>query len=120
MRILAIDDDSGLLRLYPRALRGHEVIAVGPEEALELMKEDDRFDVVICDLNLPRYGGRWFHERLVERARHLADRVVFCTGGGCDVEGWNILESAPDRVVLKPFDSDHLRAVVARLEPELP
>lgn len=120
MRILVIDDDPGLLRLYPRALRGHDVVAVGPDAAIELVEKDTRFDVVICDLNLPRQGGQWFHDRLIDRARVLEGRVVFCTGGGYDAEGWEILESAPERVVLKPFDNQHLRAVVARLQPLIP
>lgn len=117
MRILAIDDEPCLLRLYPRALRQHEVVAVGPEQALALVESDDAFDVVLCDLNLPREGGRWFHDRLAQIAQRLKNRMVFCTGGGLNAEGWRILEQDPSRVVYKPFDSRQLRAAVDRLKP---
>mgnify|MGYP006289788055 CR=1 FL=1 len=120
MRILAIDDEPFLLRLYRRALRRHEVVAVGPEEALELVAIDPGFDVVLCDFNLPRRDGRWFHERLIERASALRDRMVFCTGGGVDEEGWRILESTSRRVVYKPFDNADLDQVVAEMEAERP
>lgn len=115
VRILAIDDEPFLLRLYPRALRSHEVVALPPEDALERVLYDADFDMVLCDLNLPRQGGRWFHERLIDRAASLRHRMVFCTGGGCDAEGWRILESAPERVVYKPFDGAELRALVDRV-----
>lgn len=115
MRILAIDDEPCLLRLYPRALRSHEVVALCPEDALERVLYDSAFDMVLCDLNLPRQGGRWFHERLIDRASVLKERMVFCTGGGCDAEGWRILEAAPERVVYKPFDAAELRALVERV-----
>lgn len=115
MRILAIDDEPCLLRLYPRALRAYEVVALGPDEALELLSTDRDFDMVLCDFNLPRKDGRRFHDRLLEKAAELEDRLVFCTGGGCDAEGWRILEARPDRVVYKPFDGAQLRAFVERI-----
>lgn len=118
VRILAIDDEPYLLRLYPRALRGHEVVALKPEEALARITEDTAFDIVLCDLNLPRHAGRWFHEHLVERAACLAGRLVFCTGGACTPEGGRILEASPERVVYKPFDGPELRATIARVAGE--
>lgn len=116
MRILAIDDEPCLLRLYKRALRRHEVIAVGPDEALSLVTEDNAFDVVICDFNLPRQDGVWFHERLVQMAQGIADRLIFCTGGGVDSEGWQILEATPQRVVYKPFDASALRDAIEQVK----
>jgi DNA-binding response OmpR family regulator len=111
---LAIDDEPCLLRLFPRALRNHDVVALGPDDALRLLEEDRAFDLVLCDLNLPRANGRWFHDRLLELAAELADRILFCTGGGCSSEGWQILEASPERVVYKPFDGRQLRAAVER------
>lgn len=116
VRILAIDDEPSLLRLYPRALRNHEVVALAPDEALEWVKSDHAFDLVLCDLNLPRIEGRWFHDRLIDNATELSARMVFCTGGSCDDEGWKILESSQGRVVYKPFDGRQLRAQVERIQ----
>lgn len=118
MRILAIDDEPCLLRLYPRALRDHEVLALSPEEALVRIGSDADFDLVICDLNLKKVEGQWFHERLVSVARTLKERIIFCTGGAQDAEGHKILELARGRVLYKPFDSAQLRAAVARLAGE--
>ncbi len=112
VRILAIDDEPGLLRLYARALRAHEVVALAPEDALAHVAEDRAFDLVLCDLNLPRQAGLWFHECLADRAPELESRLVFCTGGGVDGDSHRILAAAGGRVVYKPFDGPELRALV--------
>jgi len=60
-RVLYIDDDEALVFLVTRLLerRGHEVTAfVSSREALELLRHDDQhFDIVISDYNMPGANG---------------------------------------------------------------
>ena len=59
-RILAVDDEPSARVLIARVLQraGYEVTAVGSaEEALDLVGQGRRFDLLITDKNLPRING---------------------------------------------------------------
>src|SRR5690606_17161169 len=58
-RVLIVDDEASLVRAYRRVLgRNHEVVgAYGGEEALRLLARDDHFDLILCDLMMPRVDG---------------------------------------------------------------
>lgn len=81
-RILVIDDDPGMVRAYRRMLRHHHATVVSSgTEALAILADDDGFDVILCDLMMPVLDGPTFYTQLSERAPHLIERIVFCTGG---------------------------------------
>lgn len=58
-RILCIDDESNVLLGLSRVLRPHYevVMAVGARKALDILREDRRFPVVISDLRMPEMDG---------------------------------------------------------------
>lgn len=115
MRILIIDDEPFLLALYRRVLRQHEVTAVGPEQALPLIEAIDRFDVILCDFNLPDQNGQSFFDFLCSKGHNVAERVILCTGGGVDEEGWLQIR-AHHHVVYKPFSTQALKDKVAAFQ----
>jgi PAS domain S-box-containing protein len=82
-RILVVDDDETLVRAYRRWLgRKHDVIvAYDGEEALQVLEQDQEFDVILCDLMMPRFDGVSLYEALIASKPHLLDRMVFCSGG---------------------------------------
>ncbi len=82
-RILLIDDDSMVRRGFYRLLmRFHDVVeASGGEEALNLLDQDSRFDVVICDMIMPEMDGPAIYEAVRSKLPHIAERMVFITGG---------------------------------------
>jgi PAS domain S-box-containing protein len=82
-RILVVDDDEGLVRAYRRWLgRKHDVIvAYDGEEALQLLEQDQEFDVILCDLMMPRFDGVALYEAVIAHKPHLLSRMVFCSGG---------------------------------------
>ncbi|MDB4975843.1 MAG: sensor hybrid histidine kinase [Myxococcaceae bacterium] len=82
-RILIIDDDESLVRAYRRWLgRKHDVIvAYDGEEALQVLEQDQEFDVIVCDLMMPRFDGVALYEAVIARQPHLLQRIVFCSGG---------------------------------------
>jgi PAS domain S-box-containing protein len=82
-RILVVDDDEGLVRAYRRWLgRKHEVIvAYDGQEALQLLEQDQEFDVILCDLMMPRFDGVALYEAVIAHKPHLLQRMVFCSGG---------------------------------------
>ncbi|HEY6881284.1 MAG TPA: ATP-binding protein [Polyangiales bacterium] len=82
-RILIVDDDATLVRAYRRWLgRKHEVIvAYDGEEALQLLDQDQEFDIILCDLMMPRFDGVSLYEAVLAGKPHLLPRMVFSSGG---------------------------------------
>jgi PAS domain S-box-containing protein len=82
-RILVVDDDETLVRAYRRWLgRKHDVIvAYDGQEALQLLEQDQEFDVILCDLMMPRFDGVALYEAVIAKKPHLLQRMVFCSGG---------------------------------------
>ncbi|MET0343804.1 MAG: PAS domain S-box protein [Polyangiales bacterium] len=82
-RILLVDDDTNLVRAYRRWLgRHHDVIvAYDGQEALQVLEQDQAFDVILCDLMMPRFDGVALYEALRVHRPHLLARMVFCSGG---------------------------------------
>jgi CheY-like chemotaxis protein len=103
--ILVVEDESALAAVVTECLRDAGYLveqAADGEEALALVAER-RFDLVVCDLKMPRLDGRAFHTRLTARAPDLARRVIFVTGdvAGTDADGF--LEESGCRWLAKPF-----------------
>ena len=82
-RILVVDDDESLVRAYRRWLgRKHDVIvAYDGEEAMQVLEQDQEFDVILCDLMMPRFDGVALYEAVIAKKPHLLQRMVFCSGG---------------------------------------
>ena len=68
----------------PQALAPHEVVDLtSAEQALERIRKGERFDLIFCDLMMPRVTGMDFHAALAVEAPEQARRTVFLTGGAC-------------------------------------
>ena len=80
--LLVVDDDPAVLRLAERTLSAHGyrvLTAADGEEALaRLAAAPGGVDLVVCDLVMPRLGGREFAE--TARARNPGVRVLFTSG----------------------------------------
>jgi signal transduction histidine kinase/CheY-like chemotaxis protein len=113
-RILAVDDEALLLKAYRRMLcDAHELTtALGGHEALKLLDGGARFDVVLCDLQMPEMSGMELHAAVMERNPALANRFVFVTGGAFSGDARRFLEESVPAVIQKPFNVDDLLRLV--------
>ena len=76
---------------------------------------DDRFDLVICDVNLPKRSGASFVSALQANRPAMATRVILSTGDDVeDAAPGSMLLSYP-HILQKPFDLSTLRALVERV-----
>jgi two-component system, cell cycle sensor histidine kinase and response regulator CckA len=115
-RILVIDDLPAFGRTIARALVEHEVTVVGrAAEAFARLADDDTFDVILCDVQMPELGARGVYERLGADWPHLCARVIFMTGGAFTPESREFLEQSPQTILTKPFSIDELRAAIDEL-----
>jgi signal transduction histidine kinase len=116
-RVLAIDDEAHLCKLIRRLLTPeHEVHTLGDaRQGLELLQEDRSFDVIFCDLIMPRMSGMEFYGELSRTAPELARRTVFLTGGAFNSKARQFLSSVTNRVVEKPFSAQSLHGTIAQM-----
>jgi two-component system NtrC family sensor kinase len=71
------------------------------------------FDLVVCDLKMPRLDGRAFYRRLASEAPSLARRVIFVTGDVLGTDAETFLDESGCRWLAKPFRLADLLRVVA-------
>ena len=123
--VLIIDDEPGirfaLRRWFER--QGWKVEEAGDgDAALSRLREvsddgDDRFDVIVCDVHLPRRSGASLLALLHDERPALVHRIILSTGDDItNAEPGSLLQSH-SRVLQKPFDLATLRALVHAVCP---
>ncbi len=112
--ILVVEDEAKLASAVADALRDAGYLvehAADGELALTKIKSQS-FDLVICDLKMPRMDGKTFYRTLAAAFPGLASRVIFVTGDVAGTEAEAFLQSSGCRWLAKPFRlGDLLRAV---------
>ncbi len=112
--ILVVEDEAQLASAVIDALRdaGYRVEhAADGEEALAKVQARP-YDLVVCDLKMPRLDGKAFYRTLEAGAPGLATRVIFVTGDVAGTEAEQFLKESGCRWLAKPFRlGDLLRAV---------
>lgn len=112
LRILAIDDEPELLKVLVAALSDHEVrCASGADDAAALLQEE-RFDLVLCDLVMPGRSGMELYRDIVELDPELAARFTFMTGADLVPEVERFLDGIDSSLLMKPFSLGELRRFV--------
>jgi len=111
-RLLIVDDESDMLDFLERVFRADYDItrAAGAGEALEALGHGD-YQVLITDHKMPKVSGIELVELLHDKHPQMV-RVLI--SGFTDVpEVQKLIQGARiDNYVVKPVDSQHLRAVV--------
>ena len=81
------------------------------EEALARVRQKT-YDVIICDLKMPRVDGMTLYRAIAATTPALARRVIFVTGDVAGTDAERFLEDSGCRWLAKPFRlGDLLRAV---------
>lgn len=116
-RVLIIDDEPELLRSLD-ALIGdeHEVVTVSSgRQALELLRSDRGFDVILTDLMMADVTGMELYETVRTDYPGLEHQFVFMTGGAFTRGSSTLLATVSNRCLAKPFDADELLRTVGEL-----
>lgn len=115
IRLLVVDDDANVTRALRRMLKGYETIfARSGAEALELLRRDDGFDLVLCDLMMPDVTGADVYAALSAENPALASRLVLMTGGAFSGGLRDFITTFPGPVLEKPFAPEALRELIAK------
>jgi len=113
LRALVVEDEPALATAVAEALgdAGFVVQRAGDgEEGLTRLTEG-AFDLIVCDLKMPRIDGMQFYRAMAAATPTLARRVIFVTGAVAGTEAERFLEETGCRWLSKPFRlGDLLRA----------
>jgi CheY-like chemotaxis protein len=112
--ILVVEDEAALADAVTDMLRDAGYVVERASDGAEALERigSRAFDLVICDLKMPRVDGKAFYGALAKRAPALAKRVVFVTGDVAGTEAERFLGASGCRWLAKPFRAaDLLRAV---------
>ncbi len=115
LHVLVIDDDAAVARSLMRMLAGdHEVEIVDDGDQALAVLARTHFDVVLCDVMMPRRSGVEIYERVRERDPAQAERFVMLTGGVFSPELCERIESWALPCLGKPIEHSVLLEAVAR------
>ena len=112
-----IDDETGIVSVLKAMLarEGHKVdVATDGAEAQRLLSERD-YDVVLCDLKMPKLSGDQLYKWLQTHKPNLASHFIVMTGDFLSPTTQRALQEWGVPVLHKPFRMDELRALMERL-----
>lgn len=103
--VLVVEDEPALAAAVSEALTdaGFVVDRAGDgEEALRRVAAKS-YDLIVCDLKMPKIDGIRFHQRLAAMHPDVARRVIFVTGDVAGTEAERFLQDSGCRWLAKPF-----------------
>jgi signal transduction histidine kinase len=114
-RLLVIDDEPAILRAVARSLkREHDVVTEeSGHAALERLREDRDFDLILCDLMMPTVSGSDLYEAVRTNYPGIERRFVFMTGGVFTDRAKDFLNAVDNACIAKPLELSRLNALIA-------
>jgi two-component system NtrC family sensor kinase len=110
---LVVEDEPSLAVAVMEALQeaGFQVDRAGDgQEALDRVRAR-RYDVIVCDLKMPRVDGMTFYRTIAATEPGLSRRVIFVTGDIVGTDAERFLEESGCRWLAKPFRLSELLRV---------
>jgi len=111
--VLIVEDEEGLLEILEINFRsaGYRVLVAADGVIAWRRFDDERPDLLVLDLNLPRMSGF----RLLELVRSESDVPVLILTAYDFAEAEEVAKYRPDAFVKKPFDVGELIGLANRL-----
>jgi signal transduction histidine kinase/ActR/RegA family two-component response regulator len=118
-RILLVDDDQPTLNMIRAIFCGTPQLefdsARDGMQARRLL-DQTRFDLVLCDLKMPRLGGRELYNFLLQRDPEAAERIIFMTGDQIGSDTTRFLRDSGVSCLTKPFSVEEIsRRIISGL-----
>jgi signal transduction histidine kinase/CheY-like chemotaxis protein len=116
-RILVVEDETTVAQLIVDVLReeGHQAeSAFDSQDGLTRISRA-HYDLVICDLRMPRLDGPAFYEALVAAGSPMQHRIIFITGDTLAPRTLEFLEPRDLPYLSKPFLVEELKLAVNRM-----
>jgi len=116
-RALVVDDESSVRSLVARLLarRGYDVVQAEDGEAALALLERETFDLVLCDVRMPRLNGRMLLAKVRQRSPDVAGRFVLMSGDTLSADAAEFADSRGVAMLTKPFTAKELDDVLDTL-----
>jgi two-component system, cell cycle sensor histidine kinase and response regulator CckA len=117
LTILLIDNEASFSSALAQLLRrdGHTVNTAADGDAALTHLQAHRYDVVLCDLHMPRLAGADFYALLCQQHAYLRQRVLFLTGDTLGADSTAFLEQSGQPWVYKPCDAATIRSAIQQM-----
>ena len=115
-RILVVEDEPTVAQLVVDVLReeGHQAEAVLDSQDGLARVSRGHYDLVICDLRMPRLDGPAFYEALVRTGSPVRGHVIFITGDTLSPRTLEFLDHYKLPYLAKPFLVEEIKLAVNR------
>ncbi len=116
-KLLVVDDENNLRMVVQKEMsrQGHEVeTASDGEAAWELLEQQD-FDVLLCDINMPRLDGIELLRRLREKSQNPPE-VIMLTGQATVESAIEAMKLGAYDYLTKPYRITELSALVSQAD----
>ncbi len=112
-KLLVVDDEKNLRLVVQKemARQGHEVACAEDGEAAWALLDQDDFDVVLCDINMPRLDGMGLLRRTRERNQNPPE-VIMLTGQATVESAIEAMKLGAYDYLTKPYRIGELSALV--------
>ncbi|MGC4065669.1 MAG: response regulator [Polyangiaceae bacterium] len=113
-RILLVDDDPGIGKGLRLLLEDeHDVTCFeDPQEALRELLRDSGYDLIFCDLMMPKLSGMDLYQVLRFNRPGYETRMVFMSGGAFTAAARAFLSQVTNARIEKPFNVQALRSLL--------
>jgi CheY-like chemotaxis protein len=111
--VLVVEDEPALAAAVSEALTdaGFVVDRAGDGDEALRQVHTKSYDLIVCDLKMPKLDGIRFYQKLTASHPDLARRVIFVTGDVAGTDAEQFLQDSGCRWLAKPFRlGDLLRA----------
>lgn len=112
-KLLVVDDESNLRLVVQKELsrQGHEVETASDGETAWTLLEETDFDVLLCDINMPRLDGIALLRRLREKSQNPPE-VIMLTGQATVESAIEAMKLGAYDYLTKPYRIVELAALV--------
>ncbi len=116
-KVLVVEDDPSISALLGKALDngGYQVVTAGDGEAALILCVEERPDVILLDVNLPKLDGFSVAKRLKGVDSLKSIPIIFLTAKDRPADMILGLQAGAKHYVTKPFNIDDLMKKVRKL-----
>ncbi|HEV8577499.1 MAG TPA: response regulator [Thermoanaerobaculia bacterium] len=116
-KVLVVDDSKLMHKMYEVMLRQYSLVyALDGRQALDRLQEHPDIDLVLLDINMPNMNGLEFLAELRADGSRTDLPVIIISTEGRDEDTIRGLEAGATVYIKKPFHSEEILDVIARLQ----
>ncbi|MEO8194525.1 MAG: response regulator [Gemmatimonadales bacterium] len=116
--VLVADDEAHIGRIIKIKMEQgpfRVTLAFDGQEAVDILEEEDRVDLVVLDLMMPRMSGLDVLERIRNNERWKSIPCIILTAAGQEEYEREARKSGATEFLTKPFSPKRLYALIAHL-----